>query len=109
MYYLTIEKDGSDIVRRKEFSDYYDAVHCCAQYYSAKSKRSVLSLTTEVINGEFARSYVELAIPESIDVGEQARRLRATKYSNAFEYDGSYFFLIETEVGIRDSGDGEMG
>jgi hypothetical protein len=102
MYYLTVEHDGSEIIRRKQFGDYSDAVNYLSRYFKAITRRSVLSLTTEVINGVFARSYGSMNDPMTIDRSEQERYSRAVRYRNAFENEGSYFFLIESEAGIQD-------
>jgi hypothetical protein len=103
MYYLTVEQNGVEVVRRKVFDDYGTAVKFISKYFEPKSRRSVLSFTTEAINGEFARSYVEMADPTTIDHHDQTRYLRSVKFSNAFSYEGSYFFLIESDVGIQDA------
>jgi hypothetical protein len=103
MYYLTVDHDGSEIIRRKEFDDYGDAVTYLSQYFKTKSGRSVLELTTEVINGVFARSYGSMNDPMTIDRSNKEGYSRAVRCSNAFSYKGSYFFLIESEAGIQDA------
>jgi len=104
-YYLTVEKGGKSLLRREAFDDYGSAVAACYDYYEARSPRSVLTFTTEAINGQFARSFTELNLPESIEPNDEIGRMRysaAAKYSNAFDYDDSYFFMIESEIGIAD-------
>ena len=106
MYYLTVVKNGSDIFVRRPFKDYCDAIAACTSYYKPKTKRSVLKFTTETINGQFARSYTELNRPEQIERNDKIAKQRyaiAAKYTNAFEYADSYFFLIESEIGISDA------
>jgi hypothetical protein len=108
MYYLTVDENDNEICSRKPFDDYGEALEACAQFFKPKSNRSVLSFTTETINGKFARSYTELKRPEHIsaedEIGKQ-RYAAAAKSSNSFEYDCSYFFLIESELGIKDCDD----
>lgn len=103
MYYVTVDKNGSQVARRIAFDDYAEAVNYLATYYKPKFGRCTLSFTTEVINGHFARSYSELADPDIVDRSDEVRYVRAVKMSNAFDYAGSFFFLIESEVGIRDA------
>ena len=105
-YYLTIERGREPLVTRKPFDDYAAALAACYESYEARSPRSVLTFTTEVINGQFARTFTELNRPESIDPSGGIGRLRysaAAKCSNAFEYDDSLFFLIESDIGIADT------
>ena len=107
-YFLTVEKRGEELIRRQPFDDYGDAINFVGQYFTPRSQRSVLNFTTEAINGKFARSYVSLNRPGDLaknDVGFERRYEIAVKYSNAFDYDDSYFFMIESEVGIADCDD----
>ena len=102
-YYLTIHKNGEEIIRREPFGDFCLAVAFTSRFYRPRSRRSVLAFTTEVINGEHARSYAELARPEAVELEEpyhEERYIRAVKLSNAFDFENSYFFLIETDHGI---------
>ena len=104
-YYLTIERSGDKIVERKAYDDYGSAVAACYDYYRARSSKSILKFTTEVLNGQFARSYTELNRPEEIDSTDRIGQMRysaAAKYTNIFDYDSSYSFIIESEVGIAD-------
>jgi hypothetical protein len=105
MYYLTVDKDGKELVRRMGFEDYSEALRYLTNFYTPRNNdiRVVLSFTTEVINGEFARSYVELSDPNAIEPSDETRYVRAVKFSNAFKYEGSYFFLIESELGVQDA------
>ena len=106
MYYLTVKKGGKELLVRKEFADYSAAIAYTGQFYQATTKRSIIAFTTEVINGELARSYATLTRPESVSSHEpyfQERYHVAVKQDNSFEYDDSFFFLIETERGIEDA------
>ncbi len=106
MYYLTVSRgDGSDLIRRQPFNDFAAAVAYTATFYRPKYGRCVLNFTTEVINGQFARSYAFLTDPESVDAKDPRKRSLyelAAKQANAFEYNGTYRFLIESDVGIED-------
>lgn len=106
LYFVTVEEDGKEIVRRKMFDDYFAAVSSLACYYRPTSTRSVLEFATEVINGEFARSYVTLMLPEALDRSDSFFHTRysiAAKQSNAFHYEHTYFFLIESERGKNEA------
>jgi hypothetical protein len=106
MYYLSVERSGKEIIRRMGFQDYAEAVNFTAQFYAPKAPRAVLSFVTEVVNGEFARSFAVLTRPDEVAEGEAwfiERRNAAVKQANAFEYDASYQFLIESELGVQDA------
>jgi len=106
MYYLTVTKDAVEIIRRKLFSDYAAAVEFIGRYYRPRVSggRTTLPLVTEVVNGVFARSYGSLTRPESItDPARDVRYHDAAQQSVAFDFDGSYTFLIESEAGIQDT------
>lgn len=106
VYFVTVEEDGKEIVRRKTFADYFAAVSFLSSYYRPTTARSVLEFATEVINGEFARSYVTLMLPEALDKSDSLFHTKypiAAKQSNAFRYEHMYFFLIESEVGKNDA------
>ena len=105
MYYVTVVKDGKDIVDRMPVGDFAGALAETSRFYTTRLGRGVLRFTTEVINGQFARSYAQLNRPEDIDEDEflfKERYHYAAKYSNAFNYDGSYFFLIESDLGVSE-------
>ena len=105
-YFVTVESNVEVLVKRMACIDFHEALSIFSRYYRAKSKRSVLQFSTEVINGQFARAYAELVVPSQISVNDESSKLRyeiAAKHSNAFEYDQSYFFLVESRVGIEDS------
>lgn len=104
-YFVTVEKNGVSIHDRMQFDDYATAIEFLSEFYRPRFGRCVLPLTTEIVNGKFARSYGELNVPESIEVVDETSRRRysaAAKLSNAFEYDASYFFLVESDVGIAE-------
>ena len=109
MYYLTVIKGiekNDELFSRKEFHDFGEALEFCSKFYSpcTTSNRNVLTFTTETIDGKFARAYTELNRPEDIDVDEtygESRYSIAAKYSNRFHYDESFFFLIESCLGIE--------
>src|SRR5688500_17708657 len=107
-YYLTIQRDGVDAVRRQEFADYADAVAFASRDYQVQPgiRRAVLNFSTEAINGEFARSYASLTRIQ--DVGENQPhasefRNKAIKLENAFTFDASYVFLIEGPLGREEA------
>ncbi|MCA9040107.1 MAG: hypothetical protein KDA65_07170 [Planctomycetaceae bacterium] len=102
MYFVTIDKNGDAIERRKPFSDYAEAIKYFSKYYQPKLGRGTLKFTTEVVDGEFVRSYSELVDPTTIDPSDHARYVRSIKMDNAFSYDGSFVFLIESDLGIQD-------
>jgi len=108
MYFVTVKRNGEELLRRAAFSDYAEAMGSLSRYYRPRAPRSVLEFATESINGRFARSYLTLMRPEDLDENEpfyEQRRHLAVKQRNAHEYDHSYFFLIESEVGIADAED----
>ena len=106
MYYATVFKDEETIVSRKPFHDFSEALKYFGAYYQPRSGRGTLSFTKEVKEGEFVRSYTELVDPATldnhVDNNYNSRYLRAVKMSNAFIYNGSYFFLVESELGIQE-------
>jgi hypothetical protein len=102
MYYVTIIKNGVDVFRRKPFKQYEDAMSALGEYYKTPWGKSTLTFVTETLNGQFARTYTELNRWEDIDP-KDARYTQAVKDSNAFVYDGSYFFLIESEIGMQEA------
>ena len=106
MYYLTVTRDDKDVLRRHPFADYSEAVAGASQFYKPKAGRSTLTFSTEVINGLFARSYATLERPEALDENKpffEARYHHAVKHDNAFSFDASYFFLIESDFGVSDA------
>lgn len=106
MYYLTICAGDELLEERVKYQDYADAIAACGQYYEPRSAGSVLSFTSEVRGKKFMRSYAQLSRLE--DLGESVGRLspqglRAVKSDNAFVYAKSYTFLIESELGARET------
>lgn len=103
MYYLSIYRNGQDLLIRQAFADYSEAVRECAKYCEPKARGSTMLFYTEARNGQFVRSSAEIEIPERIDCtnpDERMRYERAAKYSIAFNYDSSFHFVIESQAGI---------
>jgi hypothetical protein len=105
-YYLTVIRNKSVVVSRLRFDDYSDAVQYLTRYYQPRMPgvRSTLELTTEVINGSFARSYGTLFSPQECGhtVTEEMMGI-AAKQKVSFIFDGHYRFLIESEVGASEA------
>ena len=102
-YHLTVHADGAPLVTREPFDDYARAIGFVSRYYRPRSGRSVLTFDTEVIDGKFARAYKALNVPEALDRTDPdfaALYHIAAKNSNAFDYDRSYRFLVESDFGI---------
>ncbi len=107
MYYLTIRSRTKGICRRKPFNDFSEAVADCANHYKSKAPGAVLTFTSDIIQGKFARAYAELNLSRHLenyedDIGELRYR-NAVKTENSFLYEDSYFFLIETKFGITNT------
>jgi hypothetical protein len=105
MYYLTVVKDGVDLISQRPYEDYAAAIAGTAEFYRPKAGRSVLKFTTEVINGAFARSFATLTRPEDIPADHpfpNEIRQKAAKQSNAFSFDATYLFLIENDLGVSE-------
>ena len=79
-YFVTVDKNGDQIVDRKPFDDYGEAVASLNLHYQPKAGRCVLKLSTEVVNGVFARSFGGLNIPEDIEATDESTQ---RKYSTA--------------------------
>ena len=106
-YYLTIRSKSETICRRIPFDDFALALEECSKYFESKAKLAVQTLNTEVTQGKFARAYSELNLSKDLeDFQDQIGELRfrsAVKTENSFKYDNSYFFLIESDFGIKDT------
>lgn len=105
IYYLTVAKNREVIVSRLPFDDYSAAIEFISRYYHPRvpGSRATLTFATEIINGLFARSFGSLtACADVEDNATDEEYDEAAKQDVAFVYDGSYRFLIETDVGIRD-------
>lgn len=104
MYYLTVTRGEEDIVRRETFEDYGEAMAALSRYVQPRGPgRAVLAFHTELIDGKFARTYLTVTPPDEVDPGlsfHEERRHLAVKQYNAYAYDHSYFFLIESAVGM---------
>jgi hypothetical protein len=107
-YFVTVYSEDATIIERLACLDFAEALNVCSRFYSPRTSRSVLSFTTEVINGRFSRSFAELLKPDNIaGTDEQSRLLydRAAKQTNAFDYERGYFFLIESTAGKVEADD----
>jgi hypothetical protein len=105
-YHVTVLADGAPLAVRETFDDYARAIGFVSRYYRPTSGRSVLTFDTEVIEGRFARAHVALNRPEALDERDpEFARLYpvAAVHSNAFAYDRSYRFLVESDFGIAES------
>ena len=106
MYFLTIQIGDSVIVERRPYGDYSDAIAACAEHYEPRFPGSVLKFSCEVIGKKFMRSYASLTRLE--DLGEDVDRsagqgFKAVKDGNAFVYPKTCTFLIESELGARET------
>jgi hypothetical protein len=107
MYYVTVTRNGSNLMLRAPYADYAEAIEACSRFYRPRvaGSRATLTFQCEVINGVFARSYASLRRPEDVDTGDRdyaSLRHYSVKHSCAFEYDASYRFCIESDFGIAD-------
>lgn len=105
-YFVTVIESGDEVVVRKPYVDYSEAINSLSRFYRSRAPRATLEFTTELINGKFARSYLTLMLPEDLDPDTplyEKRRRQAVKQRSAYEYGHSYFFLIESEVGVADA------
>lgn len=107
MYYLTVANSkGEDLVRREAFADYGDAMAALSRYLRPMWPRSVLQFSTELINGKFARTYMQVRRPNDLDPGDEFydRQLHlAKKQHNMYDYDEGYLFVIESDFGIEEA------
>jgi hypothetical protein len=106
-YYFSVHKNGMLDCDRQPFDDYSSALEACTAYVKPRyAGRRVITFQSELVNGQFARSYASLDLPEAVDrdgpMGA-ARYSSAAKFSNAFIYDASYVFMIESEFGLADT------
>lgn len=102
MYHVTVIKGDDYIVRRKAFDDYGDAFEFLLNFYKPKIGNCILEFTTKSINGKFSRTYTSLYHPEELDKLD-GRYEEAVKAHNAFSYDHTYHFLIESDIGVKDA------
>lgn len=106
MYFLSVKKNGEWILDRMPFPDCEAALAHTARFYRPRTGRSVLSFTTEVVNGVLIVSYAILRRVNDIDANEQFYREKyeaAVRNESAFEYDASYVFSIQSEAGILEA------
>ena len=107
-YYLTINHNGVELLRRMQFDDFGAAIAHTSKFYRTRipGTNAILEFTTEALNGKLARAFAGLTSPDDVK-GEENEwgHALAAKQSCAFEFDGSYIFVIETDLGIKDSDD----
>lgn len=108
VYFLTVKNtdSGQRLVEREPFEDYGEAMRALSSYLRPRNPRSVLVFSTELINGEFARTFMQVRRPEDLDpkdpLSKQLRPL-ASKQANAYDYDCDYLFIIESEYGAAEA------
>lgn len=103
MYFLSVFQDQREIVVRRPFSDFAEAIAACGEYYEPRAVGAVLEFSVEVTGKIFRRAIAQLTRPEDVP-SEQANSpvgWRAAKQSNAFRFDFSYTFLVESDAGIE--------
>ncbi|MCA9663517.1 MAG: hypothetical protein KC486_34625 [Myxococcales bacterium] len=109
MYFLSVwASDGERLASDEPFESYDEAMASLSRFIRPKGTRAVLSFTTELINGVFARTYAQVRRPEEVEALPRQRRLegmlhRAIKQHNAYDYDRGYLFVIESEYGKTES------
>jgi hypothetical protein len=103
MYFLSVFQDQREIVMRRPFSDFAEAIAACGDYYEPRAAGASLQFSVEVTGKIFRRATAQLTRPEDVP-SEQANSpmaWRAAKQSNAFRFDYSYHFLVESDAGIE--------
>lgn len=106
MYFLTIRAGNEILKDRAEFADYADALAACGEYYEPRFAGSTLNFTSVVIGKRFLRSHAQLVRMEDLSGNvplDSPQAIAAAKHSNAFSFDRSYAFLIESEEGAREA------
>jgi len=103
MYFLSVFQDKREIVARRPFADFADAVAACGDYYEPRTLGAVLEFNVQVTGKIFRRATAQLARPEDVpfEYADSPVAWRAAKQSNAFRFDHSYHFLVESEAGIE--------
>lgn len=104
MYFLTVIQSNVEIIRRRPFDDFAEAVAACGVYYELRAKGARLQFNVEA-GKVFLRAYAALTRPQDV-AGEHANSpvaWRAAKQSNAFFHEHSYRFLIESKAGIEEA------
>jgi hypothetical protein len=104
MYFLTVFSGGSVVAERVPYEDYSEAIAACGAYYEPRSPGAVLQFSSVVVGKKFLRSYASLTrvedLPKDVERSDP-RRWRAAKDGNAFLFDNSYHFLVESEAGVE--------
>lgn len=107
MYYLSVKSDdGQLLVDRDPFDDYGEAMAALDRFIRPRPGRAVLTFTTELINGQFARSFAQLRRPEDLDPEHpmfETLWRTAAKQDNAYTYERGYRFVIESEYGAAET------
>jgi len=103
MYFLSVFQNQREIARRRPFSDFAEAIAACGEYYEPRAAGAVLQFSVQVTGKIFRRATAQLTRPEDVPA-EQANSpvaWRAAKQSNAFRFEYSYAFLVESDAGIE--------
>jgi hypothetical protein len=102
-YFLSVFEDERDVVYRRPFKDFSEAVAACSDYYEPRTTGAVLEFTVQVIGKVVRRAIAQLTRPEDVRPEHKNSPVswRAAKDSNAFSFGHSYVFLIETDLGIE--------
>lgn len=106
MYFLTIAAKNSSICERVPYSDFGEAILACGNYYQPRFPGSVLDFTSEVVGKKFARAYAQLTLLEDLPPDtprDSPQGIKALKQGNAFIFEKSYTFLIESEAGVKEA------
>jgi len=106
MYLLTVFSNDVKIRERVPYSDFFDAISACGEYYEPRAAGAVLSFTSEVIGKRFMRAYAQLLRMEDVPdgtPGDSPRAVLAKKQGIAFDFARSYTFLIESELGSQEA------
>lgn len=103
MYFLTVLEDQRVVVLKRPYADFADAVAACGDYYEPRAVGAVLEFNVEVTSKIFRRATAQLTRPEDVsqEHANSPVAWRAAKQSNAFQFDSSYSFLVESEAGIE--------
>lgn len=102
-YFLSVFEGERDIVHRRPFEDFSEAVAACSDYYEPRAAGAVLEFTVQVIGKVVRRATAQLTRPDDVrpEHANSPVSWRAAKDSNAFNFGHSYVFLIETELGME--------
>jgi len=103
MYFLSVFQGQREIVVRRPFADFADAIAACGDYYEPRALGAVLEFNVQVSGKIFRRATAQLTRPEDVapEKSNSPVAWRAAKQSNAFRFDHSYRFLVESDAGIE--------